>query len=225
MNLDTDKNVVKQLGAVISRTFKAFTSSDASLVEINPLVITKDGNVIAVDAKMGFDDSALYRHEPIAEMRDAAEEDPLEEEARSAGLSFVRLDGTIGCVVNGAGLAMATMDMVKHFGGEPANFLDIGGSSSPDKVRAAMRILLSDPKVGAVLFNIFGGITRCDDVAQGMVLALNELDERPPVIVRLTGTNEDEGRRILESNGISVGSSMEDAVKHAVNVVKGGEGS
>jgi len=225
MNLDTDKNVVKQLGGVISSAFKAFMVSDASLVEINPLVITKDGKVIAVDAKMGFDDSALYRHETIAQMRDSAEEDPLEEQARTAGLSFVRLDGSIGCVVNGAGLAMATMDMVKHFGGEPANFLDIGGSSSPDKVLTAMRILLSDPKVGAVLFNIFGGITRCDDVAEGMVRALNELDEKPPIIVRLTGTNEDEGRRILESNGISVGSSMEDAVKHAVSVVKGGEES
>ncbi|MBN1423506.1 ADP-forming succinate--CoA ligase subunit beta [Candidatus Fermentibacteria bacterium] len=224
MRFSSDRQVVRQLSAVISNVYGAFMSTDASLVEINPLVVTEDGRVIALDAKMNFDDSALYRRQEIAQMRDPAEENDLEEEARALGLSFVSLDGDIGCVVNGAGLAMATMDMVKYFGGSPANFLDIGGSSSPEKVLAAMRILLADPRVKAVLFNIFGGITRCDDVAKGMVQALREIGTPLPVVVRLTGTNEDEGRRILQEVGLEVGSSMEEAVQKAVaKAAEGGQ--
>ncbi|MCU0610485.1 MAG: ADP-forming succinate--CoA ligase subunit beta [Candidatus Eisenbacteria bacterium] len=216
MRLSSDRAIIRQLAGVISGVYAAFLANDASMVEINPLVITDDGRVMALDAKMSFDDSALYRRADVAQMRDPAEEDSLEEEARTQGLSFVRLDGNIGCVVNGAGLAMATMDIVKYFGGSPANFLDIGGSSSPEKVLAAMRVLLADPRVKTVLFNIFGGITRCDDVATGMVQALREIGTPLPVVVRLTGTNEEEGRRILQEVGLEVGSSMEEAVKKAV---------
>ncbi len=225
MRLENEKAVIKQLSSVIRNVYTAYVETDASLVEINPLVITGAGQVLALDAKMNFDDSALFRHGDVAEMRDLAEEDELEEEARVHDLSFVRLDGDIGCVVNGAGLAMATMDMVKHYGGEPANFLDIGGSSSPEKVLTAMKILLSDAKVRVVLFNIFGGITRCDDVARGMVQALNETDATLPVVVRLTGTNEEEGKKILEEVGLEVGSSMEEAVRKAVSLAgeMGGE--
>ncbi len=222
MKLHDDKAIYRQLAVVIRGVYAGFVARDASLVEINPLVVTRDGKVLAVDAKMNFDDSALFRQPTVSGMRDAGEEDPLEEEARAAGLSFVGLDGDIGCVVNGAGLAMATMDMVKHFGGKPANFLDIGGSSSPEKVLTAMRILLSDQKVKSVLFNIFGGITRCDDVARGMVQALAELKKKPPVVVRLTGTNEDEGKRILRDVGLEVGASMEEAVRRAVAMAAGG---
>ncbi len=216
MRLSSDRQVRPQLARIVAGAYGAFMANDASLVEINPLVVTQDGRVMALDAKMSFDDSALYRHPDIAQMRDPSEEDPLEEGARIHGLSFVRLEGDIGCVVNGAGLAMATMDLVKYFGGSPANFLDIGGSSSPEKVLAAMRVLLADPRVKTVLFNIFGGITRCDDVAKGMVQALGEIGTTVPVVVRLTGTNEEEGRRILEEVGLEVGSSMEEAVKKAV---------
>lgn len=224
MRLSSDRQTVKQLASVIAGAYSAFVANDASLVEINPLVVTQDGRVMALDAKMNFDDSALFRHPEIAQMRDPAEEDTLEEEARAQGLSFVRLDGDIGCVVNGAGLAMATMDIVKYFGGSPANFLDIGGSSSPEKVLAAMRVLLADRRVKTVLFNIFGGITRCDDVAKGMVQALREIGTDLPVVVRLTGTNEDEGRRILQEVGLEVGSSMEEAVRKAVaKAAEGGE--
>jgi succinyl-CoA synthetase beta subunit len=217
MRLSSNKQVRRQLTSVISGVHAAFVANDASLVEINPLVVTADERVIALDAKMNFDDSALYRHPEIAQMRDPSEEDSLEEEARAHGLSFVRLDGDIGCVVNGAGLAMATMDIVKYFGGSPANFLDIGGSSSPEKVLAAMRTLLADQHVKTVLFNIFGGITRCDDVAKGMVQAFREIGTKLPVVVRLTGTNEAEGRQILQEVGLEVGSSMEEAVKKAVS--------
>lgn len=206
----------RDLAGVISGAYRAFVAHDASLVEINPLGICEDGRVLALDAKMSFDESALYRHPEIGQWRDPSEEDPLEAEAKAHGLSFVRLDGDIGCVVNGAGLAMATMDLVKHFGGNPANFLDIGGSSSPEKVLAAMRVILADPKVKVVLFNIFGGITRCDDVAHGMVRALGETASKVPVVVRLTGTNEDEARCILQGVGLEVGSSMEEAVRKAV---------
>ena len=177
--------------------YQAFMASDAELAEINPLVVTGAGSLLALDGKMVLDDNGLFRHPDLEEMRDLDEEAPAETEARINGLSYVKLDGEIGCMVNGAGLAMATMDIVKHFGGSPANFLDIGGGAKSDKVAAALRIILSDPNVKAVLFNIFGGITRCDEVARGILEALDEVKPDVPMIARLVGTNEAEGRAIL----------------------------
>jgi succinyl-CoA synthetase beta subunit len=195
-----------------------FLKHDCSLAEINPLVVTSSGETIALDAKMSIDDSALPFHPKFESMRDLQEENPFELKARDGGLSYVKLDGNIGCVVNGAGLAMATMDLVKHYGGEPANFLDIGGSSSPEKVMRAMEIILADPNVRAILFNIFGGITRCDDVANGLVQALEAMEVEVPVVVRLTGTNEEVAHRILRDVGLKVGTSMDEAVKKAVQL-------
>ncbi len=180
--------------------YRAFVESDASLAEINPLVVTGEGTLLAVDGKMVLDDNGLFRHPDLAGMRDVDEETPTEREAREAGLSYVQLDGEIGCMVNGAGLAMATMDITKHFGGAPANFLDIGGGAKADRVAAALRLILADPNVKAVLFNIFGGITRCDEVARGILDALEEVRPRVPMVVRLVGTNEEEGRRLLEGS-------------------------
>ena len=170
-------------------------ADDCSLAEINPLIVTAQGEVLAIDAKINIDDNGLMRHPEIEEMRDLDAEDAAEMEAKKNDLSFVKLDGNIGCIVNGAGLAMATMDLVKHFGGDPANFLDIGGSSNPQKVLAAMKIILRDSNVKAILFNIFGGITRCDDVANGIVTAVKDLSPNVPIVIRLTGTNEEEGRK------------------------------
>ncbi len=203
---------------VIMKLYSAFWGSDASLAEINPFIITPEGEVWALDAKMNIDDSGLPRHPDIAHMRDSDAEEASEMEARQKGLSFVKLDGHIGCIVNGAGLAMATMDLVKHFGQEPANFLDIGGSSSPEKVLNAMKIILKDPNVKAVLFNIFGGITRCDDVANGIVAAVKELNPRIPIVVRLTGTNEDKARKILEQVNLTATSSMVEVVQKAIEL-------
>ncbi len=214
---DQFKNGVKFLTSL----YDAYVKNDCSLAEINPLVVTKDGRVLALDAKMTFDDSALDRHKEIEAMRDTDEEDASETEARNANLTFIKLDGNVGCIVNGAGLAMATMDMVKHFGGEPANFLDIGGSSNPDKVVNALKIIQRDKNVKAILFNIFGGITRCDDVANGIVTAFERAKPEVPVVVRLTGTNEELGRQILQKVGIAAGSSMEDVVQKAVVAAKG----
>ncbi|KPL03163.1 MAG: succinyl-CoA synthetase subunit beta [candidate division Zixibacteria bacterium SM23_73_2] len=206
---------------VIKKLYSAFMENDCSLAEINPFITTPDGEVWALDAKINIDDSGLPRHPEIEDLRDKGAEDPSELQAREADLSFVKLDGNIGCIVNGAGLAMATMDLVKHFGQEPANFLDIGGSSSPEKVLNAMRIILKDPNVKAVLFNIFGGITRCDDVANGIVQAVKELKPTVPIVVRLTGTNEDEARKILEEVNLTATSSMVDVVKKAIELSKG----
>jgi succinyl-CoA synthetase beta subunit len=190
---------------------------DASLAEINPLVVTGDGKVIAVDAKLNVDDNALFRRADFSRMRDEEERGSAEATAREAGLSYVKLDGNVGCVVNGAGLAMATMDLIKHFGGEPANFLDIGGSSSPEKVIAAMQIITQDPNVRAILFNIFGGITRCDDVAQGIVSALEDSPVTLPIVVRLTGTNEARARDILgQAKGVIPAETMDGGVKQAI---------
>ena len=214
--LSGDKAVAKQIGAALSGLYDVFMGSDASLAEINPLVEDPDGKVWAIDAKINIDDNALFRHPDIAEMRDDAVEDQGEIEARDADLSFVKLDGKIGCIVNGAGLAMATMDMIKHFGGEPANFLDIGGSSSPEKVLSAMKIILRDKNVKSILINIFGGITRCDDVANGLVEAKEKLGLDIPLIVRLTGTNEEQGRQILGKTEMIAADDMEDAVKKAI---------
>ncbi len=200
---------------------KAYAESDASLLEINPLVTTTDGRVIALDAKMNVDDSAMYRHKDIAEMRDIHEEEPLEVEASKYDLNYIKLDGNIGCMVNGAGLAMATMDIIKHCGGEPANFLDVGGDASQERVAAAFRILLSDPSVQGVLVNIFGGIVRCDMVARGVVAAAKEVELAIPLVVRLEGTNVEEGRRVLAESGLDliVGEGMADAADKVVAAV------
>ncbi|MFN8460041.1 MAG: ADP-forming succinate--CoA ligase subunit beta [Anaerolineae bacterium] len=201
--------------------YQAFINTDASLAEINPLVITGDGRLLAVDGKIVLDDNALFRHPDLVELRDIQEETPSEREARLAGLSYVKLDGEIGCMVNGAGLAMATMDITKHYGGEPANFLDIGGGAKADKVAAALRIILSDPKVKAVLFNIFGGITRCDEVAKGILEALKQVNTNVPMVARLVGTNEEEGRRILAEANFPSASSLGEAAEKAVALAKG----
>jgi succinyl-CoA synthetase beta subunit len=201
--------------------YQAFVATDASLAEINPLVITGDERMLAVDGKIVLDDNALFRHPDLVELRDVQEETQSERDARHAGLSYVKLDGEIGCMVNGAGLAMATMDIVKHYGGEPANFLDIGGGARSDKVAAALRIILSDPKVKAVLFNIFGGITRCDEVAKGILEALNEVKTDVPMVARLVGTNEEEGRRILAEANIPSATTLGEAAQKAVALAKG----
>ncbi|MBK7141613.1 MAG: ADP-forming succinate--CoA ligase subunit beta [bacterium] len=213
-----DINQVRQAADIIMKLYGLFWKYDASLVEINPLITTAGGNVIALDAKLNVDDNGLFRQKRIAEMRDLDAEDPAEVKAREADLSFVKLDGNIGCIVNGAGLAMATMDLVKRYGGEPANFLDIGGSSNPQKVVTAMQIILSDPNVKAILFNIFGGITRCDDVANGIVAALNELKPRVPIVIRLTGTNEKEAQKILASYKLPTADTLDGVVKKAINL-------
>ena len=201
--------------------YQAFINTDASLAEINPLVVTGDGRLLAVDGKIVLDDNALFRHPDLVELRDVQEESPAEREARNAGLSYVKLDGEIGCMVNGAGLAMATMDITKHYGGEPANFLDIGGGAKADKVAAALRIILSDPKVKAVLFNIFGGITRCDEVAKGILEALQQVNTNVPMVARLVGTNEEEGRRILAEANFPSASSLGEAAEKAVALARG----
>ncbi len=211
-----DFKQARQAAVIIQKLYDVFIKSDVSLVEINPLIVTEGSELIALDAKINLDDNGLYRHPDLEAMRDHDAEEPEEADARKADLSYVKLDGTIGCCVNGAGLAMATMDLVKHFGGEPANFLDIGGSSSPEKVIAAIKIILGDPNVKVILFNIFGGITRCDDVANGIIQAVEQLKPQVPIIVRLTGTNEEEARKILKGVGMEASSSMEEAVKMAL---------
>ncbi len=205
--------------------YRAFTKSDAGLAEINPLIINDDGSLVAVDAKMDLDDNALYRQQELAEQRDIQEETETEREARLAGLSYIQLDGEIGCMVNGAGLAMATMDVVKHYGGSPANFLDIGGGASSEKVATALRLILADSKVKAVLFNIFGGITRCDVVARGILSALEEVKPDIPMVVRLAGTNEEEGRAILAEANLPSAGSFGEAAQTAVALAKGGSAS
>jgi succinyl-CoA synthetase beta subunit len=194
----------KQGVALMQALLTAYVETDATLAEINPLLVTREGSVLALDAKMTFDDNALFRHPEIRDMRDLSEEDPLEVEASKFGLTYIKLDGNVGCMVNGAGLAMATMDLVKLAGGEPANFLDVGGGASEEQVKNAFRIILSDSNVRAVLINIFGGIMRCDVIAKGVVGAVREMGLALPVVVRLEGTNVDEGRRILSESGLAV---------------------
>src|SRR5256712_1938881 len=196
-----------QAVAAILGAYRAFRDLDATMVEMNPLVVTKEGQVLALDVKMSFDDNAMFRRPNVAELRDYAQEDPREAEAAEHGLNYVALDGDIGCIINGAGLAMATMDMIKHAGGEPANFLDIGGGASPDRVAAAFRLVLADKNVEAMLVNIFAGINRCDWVAQGVVQATRETQLTIPLVVRLAGTNVEEGRRILQEGGVGVGTA------------------
>ncbi len=216
--LYSDRRIANQTAPVILKLYQAFTENDCSLAEINPFITTPEGEVWALDAKINIDDSGLARHPEIEAMRDVQAEDSAELEAREKGLSYVKLNGNIGCIVNGAGLAMATMDLVKKFGAEPANFLDIGGSSNPEKVVNAMRIILKDPNVKAILFNIFGGITRCDDVANGIVYAVNQLKPKVPIVVRLTGTNEDKAKEILQKINLPATSSMEEVVKRAIEL-------
>ncbi len=208
----------RQLGAALQKLYVAFLAADASLAEINPFIFTPDGRGLAIDAKVNLDDNALYRHPDYPALRDLDAEDAAERAAREAGLSFVKLDGNVGCLVNGAGLAMATMDLVQYYGGMPANFLDIGGSSNPEKVVNALRIILGDPRVEVILFNIFGGITRCDDVAAGIIEATRRLQIRVPIVVRLTGTNEEEARRLLADTPLVPAATMDEAVKKALEL-------
>ncbi|HEU4463510.1 MAG TPA: ADP-forming succinate--CoA ligase subunit beta [Gemmatimonadota bacterium] len=218
-----DLDRARAAAGVFHGLYAAFEAIDASLAEINPLVVTRGGELLAIDAKVNLDDNALFRHPGFESLRDPSSEEPAETEAREKGLSYVKLDGTVGCIVNGAGLAMATMDLIKYYGAEPANFLDIGGSSNPEKVVNAMRIILSDPNVKAILFNIFGGITRCDDVANGIVAALKQLEVDVPIVIRLTGTNEKEALEILESVGLPATNSMDEVVRKAIELARGGE--
>ncbi len=202
--------------------YEAFIATDASLVEINPLAVTVSGDLLALDAKMNFDDNALYRHPDIRDLRDLGEEDPLEIEASKFSLNYIRLDGNIGCMVNGAGLAMATMDIIKLTGGEPANFLDVGGGASAEQIRSAFKILMSDKKVKAVLINIFGGILRCDVLAQGVIAAVKELDVQVPIVIRMEGTNVDEGKRLLRESrmNFSTADSMSETAKKVVQLAR-----
>jgi succinyl-CoA synthetase beta subunit len=215
-----DESQVKQASKIIAQLYDSFVSSGASMAEINPMITTLSGEVKAIDAKMSIDDNELFRRPEVAKMRDTGAEPPAETLARTAGLSYVKLDGNVGCCVNGAGLAMATMDLVKYYGGSPANFLDIGGSSNPDKVVAALEIITSDPNVKAILFNIFGGITRCDDVANGILEAMRRIKIEPPIVIRLTGTNEELALSILAKAGFSAYTSMDEVVEKAVQLAR-----
>jgi len=220
IGIDLPKEYWKQFGDICQGLWRAYMDCDATLAEINPLVILKEKSLMALDGKMLLDDNALFRHPDLAEMRDVDEEASAETEARKYGLSFIKLDGNIGCMVNGAGLAMTTMDIVKLFGGEPANFLDIGGGAGADKVAAAMRIILSDKNVKAILFNIFGGITRCDEVAKGILAALAEVKPKIPMVVRLVGTNAEEGRKLLADAHMITAETLADAAKKSVAAAK-----
>jgi succinyl-CoA synthetase beta subunit len=220
-SIDLPREFWRDFSKIAAGLWQAYLETDATLAEINPLVITKDRKLVALDGKMMIDDNALFRHPKLSEIRDIDEEAPAETEARRHGLSFIKLDGNIGCMVNGAGLAMTSMDIVKLFGGEPANFLDIGGGASADKVAAAMRIILSDPNVKAVLFNIFGGITRGDEVARGILTAIDEVKPKVPMIVRLVGTNAEEGRKLLENANMITAETLADAARKAVAAAKG----
>ncbi len=220
--LKLEGDQVKSAVRFLIAMYKAFTELDASLVEVNPLVVTGAGEVIALDAKMNFDDNALYRHKDIAGMRDEDEEDPMELEAARHELNYIKLDGNIGCMVNGAGLAMATMDIIKLYGGEPANFLDVGGGATKERVTTAFKIILSDPNVEGILVNIFGGIMRCDVIAEGVVAAAKEVALKVPLVVRLEGTNVDLGKKILADSGLAITSAddLGDAAEKVVKAVK-----
>jgi succinyl-CoA synthetase beta subunit len=209
---------VNRMVGVLMGCHRAFRDLDATMVEINPLVLTSDGQLLALDAKMGFDDNALFRRPSVSELRDHAEEDPREAVAAEHGLNYVALDGEIGCIINGAGLAMATMDMIKHAGGSPANFLDVGGGASPERVANAFKLVLEDRKVGAMLVNIFAGINRCDWVAQGVVQAVRDVGVKVPLVVRLSGTNVEEGRQIIKESGLPIitADSLSDAADKVV---------
>jgi succinyl-CoA synthetase beta subunit len=213
-----DIKLVRKAADVIEKLYTVFMSVDSSLTEINPFVVSKDGETWAVDAKINVDDNALSRHPDIESLREVTENEKKELDAKSKGLSYIKLDGNIGCVVNGAGLAMATMDLIKKYGGEPANFLDIGGSSSPEKVVNALNILISDKNVKSIFFNIFGGITRCDDVANGIVEALSKLTIDLPIVIRLAGTNEDRAKKILSETELITAASMSEGARKSIEI-------
>jgi succinyl-CoA synthetase beta subunit len=211
-----------KLVKLLDSMYRAFVDTDASMIEINPLILTKGGDLLALDAKVSFDDNALYRHPDLRDLRDLAEEDPLEVEASKYSLNYIRLDGNIGCMVNGAGLAMATMDIIKLAGGEPANFLDVGGGANAEQIKNAFRILMADQNVRAVLINIFGGILRCDVLAQGVIAAVTELGVTVPIVIRMEGTNVEEGKRMLQGSGLNftTADSMGDAAKRVVSLAR-----
>ncbi|NLI97753.1 ADP-forming succinate--CoA ligase subunit beta [bacterium] len=219
--LTRDPGIQKQVSSILSKLYALYTESDLSLAEINPLVVTGEGKVIALDAKIIIDDNALYRHPEFEEYRILSPDEALEEEAKSKGLSYIKLAGNVGCIVNGAGLAMATMDLIKRFGGEPANFLDVGGSSSPEKMLWAIELVTRDPNVRAIFVNIFGGITRCDDIARGLLDAASSRQLPLPVVVRLTGTNETEARKMLEGTSFIPARDMADGAKKAISSAGG----
>lgn len=213
-----DFSVVKQATDIFQKLYQIFLDTDASLVEINPLVLTDDGKLLALDGKMNFDDNALYRQPEILILNEPTNDEKKEIDAKDKGLTYIRLDGSIGCMVNGAGLAMATMDVIKYYGGNPANFLDIGGSSSPQKVIDAMNLLLSDKNVKVIMINIFGGITRCDDVAKGLVIALKQMKVDIPIVIRLSGTNAEEGLRIISEYNLPTVKSLSEAAQEAIRL-------
>ena len=221
--IDLPREYWKPFGEILKALWQVYNDNDATLAEINPLIISKDKRLVALDGKMLIDDNALFRHQDLANVRDTDEDAPSEIEARKYGLTFIKLDGNIGCMVNGAGLAMASMDILKFFGGDPANFLDIGGGAGADKVAAAMRIILSDPNVKAILFNIFGGITRCDEVARGILAAMAEVKPTVPMVVRLVGTNAREGRAMLANANMITAETLADAAQKAVAAAKGAQ--
>ncbi len=222
LQLFNDPKQMRQAASILGKLYRLYVETDSSLAEINPLVVTPDKKVLAIDGKMNFDDNALYRRPKILALREATPEEEKEIDANEKGLSYIKLDGNIGCMVNGAGLAMATMDMIKLYGGEPANFLDIGGSSNPEKVVEAMNILLSDKNVKAVMINIFGGITRCDDVARGLVTAMKKINTDIPVVIRLSGTNAKEGLDIIREYGLPTVSTMSEAAQKAIELSRKG---
>lgn len=218
--LFNDSNLVKQGADLFQKLYRIFMDTDASLVEINPLVITDENNLLALDGKMNFDDNALFRQKEIEALNEPTADELKEIDAKEKGLTYIRLDGNIGCMVNGAGLAMATLDLIKYFGGEPANFLDIGGSSKPQKVIDAMNLILSDKNVKVVMINIFGGITRCDDVARGLIIALDQIKVEVPIVVRLSGTNSKEGLEILRQANLPMVETMSQAAQRAIELSK-----
>lgn len=220
LKLIPDIRHARVVASIILKLYKLYQDTDSSLAEINPLVLTVQGEIMAIDGKMNFDDNALFRQPALLAMREVNEDEQKEIDAHEKGLSYIKLDGSIGCMVNGAGLAMATMDMIKLYGGEPANFLDIGGSSNPQKVIDAMNILLSDRNVKAVMINIFGGITRCDDVARGLITALDQIKTTIPIVVRLSGTNAKEGLELLQATGLPTVGTMGEAARMAIELSK-----
>ncbi|MFQ5433200.1 MAG: ADP-forming succinate--CoA ligase subunit beta [Nitrospinota bacterium] len=218
------KEMIRSVSSFITSLYDAYIKEDLSMVEVNPLIQTKDGQVLALDAKLGYDDNALFRHPDALAYRDLNEEDPLEVEASKHNINYIKLDGSIGCMVNGAGLAMATMDIVKHSGGEPANFLDVGGGASAEQIEEAFNILLADENVKAIFINIFGGILRCDRLANGVVAAAKKIDVKVPIVIRMEGTNVEEGNRILKESGLNflIGNGMKDGAEKAVAALKEG---
>jgi succinyl-CoA synthetase beta subunit len=220
--LDLDAGLRKPMTQLIAALYKIFVEKDCSLVEINPLVITKEGQLLALDGKINFDDNALYKHKDMAELRDILEEEPLEVEATSHNLNYIKLDGNVGCMVNGAGLAMATMDVIKLAGGEPANFLDVGGGATSDMVKNGIKILVSDPKVKAVFINIFGGILRCDTLAKGLIEAISEVEVKLPLVIRMEGTNVEQGRKLLNESGLKliVAATMQEAAQKVIAAIR-----